>query len=235
VKKIFELLAGLARLCSRLRPRSAATASPPRAPAARADGGKMADFETALVTTLTLEGVEFTALGAPIAGRTGYGNHPNDPGKETNYGVTIANARACGYDGPMIDLPFPFVRKFYRDEFWDPARLGDFPDQAVADEVFDTAVNCGRATAILILQGVLNGLNNQGQRWEDIAEDGASGPATINALRRCLSYGAKYRLVLLRLLNCEQGHKYLGICRRREKSEAFMFGWALNRVKVASE
>jgi hypothetical protein len=43
-------------------------------------------------------------LAAVFALEGGYVNHPNDPGGETNHGVTVAVARQAGYTGRMIEL-----------------------------------------------------------------------------------------------------------------------------------
>ena len=34
----------------------------------------------------------------------GYTNNPNDKGGETNFGITVAVARAFGYTGPMTSM-----------------------------------------------------------------------------------------------------------------------------------
>lgn len=53
---------------------------------------------------LGVSGAIVTILAAVFALEGGYVNHPNDPGGETNHGVTINVARNAGYSGRMIEL-----------------------------------------------------------------------------------------------------------------------------------
>lgn len=77
----------------------------------------------------------------------GYANHPSDPGGETNYGITIAVARANGYHGDMRSIPMDLVRKIYRKGYWDRVNGDDLP--AGLDLcVFDFAVNSGPRRAL---------------------------------------------------------------------------------------
>lgn len=56
------------------------------------------------VKKLGVAGAVATILAAVFALEGGYVNHPNDPGGETNHGVTINVARQAGYSGKMIAL-----------------------------------------------------------------------------------------------------------------------------------
>ena len=47
----------------------------------------------------------------------GYVNNPLDPGKETNFGITIAVARANGYDGHIVDLAPARARQIAKDAY----------------------------------------------------------------------------------------------------------------------
>lgn len=44
-------------------------------------------------------------------------NDPSDKGGETNYGITVATARANGYKGAMRDLPLQTAKDIYRNEY----------------------------------------------------------------------------------------------------------------------
>ena len=50
------------------------------------------------------------AIDAILRAEGGYVNDPQDKGGETNYGITVAVARANGYAGPMRDLPVAMAR-----------------------------------------------------------------------------------------------------------------------------
>lgn len=99
----------------------------------------------------------------------GYVNHPNDPGGETNFGITVKVARENGYLGDMRTIPMSVVESIYKRQYWDKVRADQMP-QSVRYPLFDYAVNSGPGAAIRALQRVLN-----------IADDGVVGPMTIAA------------------------------------------------------
>lgn len=99
----------------------------------------------------------------------GYVNDPQDPGGETNWGITIAVARANGYAGPMKDMPVAFAKKVYRAKYWDAVAAESLPP-AVRYVVFDAAVNSGVLQAIKWLQRAV---------FTDA--DGVIGPKTLMA------------------------------------------------------
>jgi lysozyme family protein len=111
-----------------------------------------------------------TAFDRLIGHEGGYVNHPNDPGGETMWGVTIAVARASGYTGPMRDLPREAAKTIYRSQYWDKVKAGSMPF-AVAFQVFDAAVNHGTSQAAKFLQ-----------RAAGVVDDGIIGPKTLAAV-----------------------------------------------------
>jgi len=177
----------------------------------------MADFEQAFEITLGHEG--------------GFSDDPDDPGGATRYGITESMARANGYTGEMDELPLEVAKEIYREEFWDHLNLGALEDQAVAEEMFDTAVNCGPGTAGGWLQIALNALNGRGKRWADISEDGIVGPKTI-ATANIATRAPKGSERLRKALNVQQGYHYISMARRDEKFERFLGGWLDNRVVI---
>lgn len=62
------------------------------------------------------------------------------------------------------------VASFYKANFWDVLRLGEFTSQDVANKVYDSAVNQGTGTAAILLQKVLG-----------VKADGSIGPVTVAA------------------------------------------------------
>jgi lysozyme family protein len=142
-----------------------------------------ADFNRAILKISRYEGVEFDPDGRPVPGRTGHVNHPDDPGGETNYGVTRRVALENGWTGPMRDIPYPKVLDIYRRRYWDD----DIPDQEIAEELFGTGVNCGMPVVKKFLQRTLNVLNAKRMKYPDLVVDGVVGPRTIDALRRALT------------------------------------------------
>ena len=190
----------------------------------------MADFDKALLRVLQHEGVHFDANGAPIPGRTGYVNRADDPGGETNYGVTKATASTFGYAGSMVTIPYDVVRTIYKTLYWHELRGDEIPDQEIAEEMFDTGINCGVATVVMFLQRTLNVLNKKGILYPDIIADGVSGPGTIGALTAALKVQPWYRLCILRALDSLQCVRYIQLAEKDSKFETFLPGWLYNRV-----
>lgn len=98
-----------------------------------------------------------------------YSNHPNDPGGETNWGVTVSVARASGYAGPMRDMPQEVAKDIYRRKYWRPWM--DTLPYSIAFQVFDASVNSGERQAAKWLQ-----------RAVGVKDDGVVGPVTLAAV-----------------------------------------------------
>jgi lysozyme family protein len=159
-----------------------------------------------------------------------------DSGGPTRFGITEVVARANGYEGTMETLPFEFAQKVLKTQWWDLLNLEQVAkySQLVAEEVFDTAVNCGQGIAGKFLQRALNVLNREEKDFPDIRADGLVGPMTIQALRLYLVRRHRERgeELLLRVLNALQGARYVEIAEARRKDERFVYGWFLQRVKL---
>lgn len=174
-------------------------------------------------------------LNALIAIEGGYSNDPHDAGGETNFGITIAVARAFGYIGPMRDMTREQAKDIYRQRYWTQPRFADVAalNQDIAFEMFDTGVNMGQATAGKFLQRALNVLNQQAKVFPEVGMDGTVGNMTLAALRAFLAVrGADGALVLLRMLNAQQSVRYIELAEQHQLNEDFEFGWQLNRVGI---
>lgn len=106
-----------------------------------------------------------------IAHEGGYVNHPDDPGGETNWGITKAVAVANGYTGEMRSMPRAEAKRIYRSAFWDRAKADQY-DGAIAFQLFDSAVNHGIGNSIRFLQ-----------RAVGVADDGKVGKFTLDAIK----------------------------------------------------
>ena len=78
------------------------------------------------------------------------------------------NASAKVKTEPVEEL----VNEFYRVNFWELNRLGEFKCQALANTVYDFGVNAGKGRAARLIQKVTGGL----------LEDGVIGRRTIEAI-----------------------------------------------------
>lgn len=169
-----------------------------------------------------------------LIGREGnYSDHPSDTGGPTRWGVTQQVARAFGYAGDMRDFPRAAAHVIYERRYFIDVHFDDvaaiFP--LVGEELFDTGVNMGPATAAKFLQRALNLLNQRGSQWPDVTVDGLVGRMTIAA---CKAYrarrGAEAEPVLLKLLDGFQVARYAEITEARPANEDFLFGWIANRI-----
>lgn len=183
----------------------------------------MADFKVAHKITADCEG--------------GYVNDPKDAGGETIFGI----ARNFWKDLPLwkimdeyktqCDVTTRDGRKkleqlclantefveqkntFYKAQFWDKVKGDEINDQAVANNVYDFAVNAGIKQATKVLQRALN-----------ITDDGAFGNGTLSA---CNSAEPKK-------LNNDycvgRENFYKDLVKRKPNNEKFLAGW-LKRVK----
>jgi lysozyme family protein len=169
-----------------------------------------------------------------LAREGGYVNDPDDRGGETNWGITIATARAAGYAGAMRDLPRAAAAAIYRQRYVAAPGFDRIAEicAPVGEELVDTGVNMGPAVAARFLQRALNALNRRGMDFPDLAVDGAAGPATRKALSAFLHLRGQVvgTTVLMRLLEAQQAVRYLDIAEARPANENFMFGWISQRV-----
>lgn len=134
-------------------------------------------FEKALAQTLKNEGV--------LNGKTGYVNAKTDKGGETNYGITKAKARECGYNGKMCDLPYETAKQIYYNEYWKKSNAHNIPSFNISFLLFDFAVNSGVSNACKKLQTALNKYN----RFAELKIDGIIGQKTIRELKNIAMNG----------------------------------------------
>ena len=117
----------------------------------------------------------------------GYVNHPDDPGGETNWGVTKVVARQHGYEGLMKDMPVGVAKAIYRKSYWDAVQADNLPP-AIRYAVFDAAVNSGVGTAVRWLQQAVGA-----------PPDGVLGPKTLAAINEVNPDGLLRRMLAKRL------------------------------------
>jgi len=104
----------------------------------------------------------------------GYVWHAQDPGGETNFGVTRATyEQYVGrqvMDGEMEGLTHDDVYPIYKENYWDTVRGDDLPS-GVDWSTFDWAVNSGKSRASKALQRIVG-----------VEADGGIGPMTLQAV-----------------------------------------------------
>ena len=120
------------------------------------------------------------------------------------------------------------VKSFYKKKYWDRF-LGDaITDQQVADELYDTGVNMGVRRSVRFLQNGLNLLNRNQKNYADMVVDGWLGQGTLKILSKYLQLDNNAR-VLLKMMNIQQGARYIGIMENNSTQERYARGW-LKRV-----
>ena len=103
----------------------------------------------------------------------GYANLEHDRGGETNWGVTIATARANGFHGDMKTMNRNEAIVIYKRAFWDANRCGEMPFP-IAFQVFDGCVNHGAGYAAKWLQKAVGAVVDGSIGNETISKTNAS-------------------------------------------------------------
>lgn len=140
----------------------------------------------------------------------GYINHPNDPGKQTMKGVTIATFRSVyGKNKTVNDLKKITTEQWnnvFKKYYWDKCKADLIEDQSIANMLVDFAWNSGVGTAVAILQKIVG-----------VSADGFIGRVSIGAINGYYK-GAKYVFEQLK----ERRKEYLKGCKNWE---TFKNGW----------
>ncbi|MBG6116804.1 lysozyme family protein [Sphingobium sp. JAI105] len=161
-----------------------------------------------------------------IALEGGYVNHPNDPGGETNMGVTRKVAVEHGYTGPMKALPRDVAVSIYYQSYL--VKPGYVPlialDPAVTTELFDTSVNMGPARPSRFFQQSLNEICPALK----LKVDGQVGPATVAGYARCQQ--TLLCQAMLPRLDAKQLAEYDRLIRANPKLKVFRKGWVNHRI-----
>jgi lysozyme family protein len=185
----------------------------------------MAEFNQAYAITSAHEG--------------GYVNDPDDRGGETYRGIArVHHPEWSGWrrvDAQRRKAGFPKsldadrtlqnnVKAFYKAAYWDRFKGDDIPDQAVGNELYDTAVNMGVRRAVRFLQSSLNLLNRNQSDYEDLIVDGLFGAKTLGTLEKLLKKDRNSD-ALVKMMNIQQGARYVEIMASDASQERFARGW----------
>lgn len=133
-----------------------------------------------------------------LAHEGGYSNNPSDPGGPTNFGITLADARAYwkakATAADVRAMPKKVAVAIYEAKYWDALRCDELPS-GVDYAVFDYGVNSGVRRAKKVLQRIVG-----------VTDDGDLGPLTMQAVAAYDAAGVvaginDERLVFLKSLN----------------------------------
>lgn len=167
----------------------------------------MADFAQAYEVMIANEGgYRLTDIKGDRGGQTYAGiartRWPNWPGWHAVDRGTI----------PATEL----VREFYRGNFWNRVRGDEIVDQAVAQMLFDFAVNAGAVVAVKLAQVVVG-----------TAADGVIGPKTLEALNRAAAEHFVPSYTLAKIA------RYRDIVMKDRTQAKFLLGWINRALKEA--
>lgn len=191
----------------------------------------MADFETAYYITNQIEG--------------GYANDKDDKGGETYRGRSrkfypewpgwkIIDSMKTRKDFPGCLDTIPelqvLVKQSYKQIEWNGIMGDNITNQAIANEVYDNAVNMGVKKSIEYLQRTINILNRnqRSDMYPDIKVDGSMGAKTLEALKICIKKNTANRV--LNVINGFQIKHYLTLMEREPVNEKYI-GW-FDRVEI---
>ena len=113
----------------------------------------------------------------------GYVNHPQDPGGETNLGVTKRVYQEHGGTKDMKDLLVEDVAPIYKKGYWDKMKGDDLPG-GLDLCVFDFGVNAGPGRAAKFLQQMIG-----------TTVDGGIGPNTLAKLEEYIRENGEHEAV----------------------------------------
>lgn len=121
----------------------------------------------------------------------GYVNDPEDPGGETNWGISKRQYP----DVDIKNLTRDQAKAIYKKDYWD--RCGNILTPAMKFQVFDAAVNHGLPNAIRMLQDAVG-----------TAPDGAWGAVSTASYRSMNDYDVALRFLAKRLDFMRKLHQF---------------------------
>lgn len=169
-------------------------------------------------------------IAALFAVEAGYVNDPNDPGGETNHGITIEVARKDGYTGSMKDLTQERAAEIYKKNYITKPGFEPFLElsPALAHKLIDIGVNTGPKKPSCWLQESLNSVSRNGQDFSRINVDCQIGPATVAAYQGLIKKRGRVQAcsMMIKLLDAKQAAHYTSL------GNLYMYtpGWVINRI-----
>lgn len=137
----------------------------------------------------------------------GYVNHPNDPGGETNFGISKRSF-------PDVNIKALNKKKaiqIYYEKFWKNQNFYLLNDEKLVYKVFDMSVLMGTQRAVRILQETLN------DKGAKLKLDGLLGELTANSANKNIRVLEDY------ILNLEK--YFRNLVKERPSQKVFLKGW----------
>jgi lysozyme family protein len=153
-----------------------------------------------------------------VVNEGGYVNDPDDPGGETNFGISSLTH-------PEIDkknLTREEAQKIYYTQYWKKYKLHKIQNKEVASKVFDLIVHFGLAQAKQIIQRALSSVYQKPHLQDDYI-DWHDTLKLINKAPSCE--------ILLAALRSEQAGVYRMIAQKKEHMGKFLRGWQIRAYR----
>ena len=167
----------------------------------------MADFEIAIVKTLTREG------------GSKYTETPGDTGGATRYGISQRSYPQLNIKN-LIEAD---AKAIYKRDYWDRVLGDSINSQGMAESIFDFAVNAGVSTSVKIAQKTANRV-----LYIKLDVDGVIGGQTLAAINHCGEF-TNSRELFLSVFALEKIQRYADICNKNREQSKFLLGW-VNRT-----
>ena len=158
----------------------------------------------------------------------GYSNDPNDPGGETNWGITIADARTFGYTGAMASMTWDEAILIYTQKYWvepgfDKLAAVNLP---LALELLDLGINMGDITVCKWPQSFLSIMG-----YYAGTIDGQFGPMSQAATKSFLtSRGQDGLRVMYMAIRAGAYDRYTALAEANSTLKEYLWGWLAQRA-----
>ena len=142
----------------------------------------------------------------------GLANDPDDRGGLTKYGI-------CKKVYPDVDirnLTLEEAADIFRRDYYELMQIGSVQNEQIAYAIFDMGVLSGPGTAVTLLQQAINEFS-----VKQIAEDGAIGPKTLNAMS---AENINQTGLLHMYIVCRKNY-HLGIIKNDSSQSKFKKNW----------
>lgn len=180
---------------------------------------------------LKIPAAALVIIGGIVAIEGGWVNHPNDPGGETNFGITKKVAQSHGYNDPMKDIPLYVVEGIYYEDYINKPRFTEIVNliPPVGEKLVDAGVNVGTSRVSKWYQHSLNSFSRGCKDYNCIVVDGSIGKLTLVATQGLINKRGKQQAcdLLLKSLDIRQGSHYINL----HSLSDFTVGWISNRIQ----
>lgn len=172
---------------------------------------------------LTPQGRFNFAVNVVLEHEGGYSNDPDDPGGETNFGITQTDLEEhtkefTSFPKDVKDLTRIEAEYFYKTVYWDKYNYNAINSLPIATKLFDMSVNMGAHEAHELAQRALGYCG-----YSHLVVDGIIGGLTLGAINETCLHGREEDL-MNELIN-EAKWFYEHLVEEKPVLKKFLNGW----------